>query len=60
MPVDGVSVRELLFAQQDATPIPELSCPHTKLVAAVDLCQRMHAGKQRFSAPYARAGLRLE
>ncbi|MNU06897.1 hypothetical protein D3C72_2522530 [compost metagenome] len=60
MPVDGLSVRELLFAQQDATSIPKLSCPHTKLVAAIDLCQRAHAGKQRFASPYARACIGVE
>ncbi|MNN51210.1 hypothetical protein D3C81_1658340 [compost metagenome] len=60
MPVDGLAVRKLLFTQQNAATVAELSGPDAKLMTAVDLCQRLHAWKQRFAAPDASASRGLE
>ena len=51
MPVKFPSVAELLFAQQNAAPVAQLSGPDAELMSAVDLRQRLHAGQQRFAAP---------
>ncbi len=55
MPVHRLSVSKLLLAEQDPSPVPQLSGPYAKLMSAVDLCQRLHAWQQGFAAKDASA-----
>lgn len=54
VPVKTSTVRQLLFAEQDAAAVAELPGPDAELVAAVNLRQRAHTGQQRLAAPDAR------
>ena len=52
MPVKFAAIIQTLFTQQDTAPVTELTRPDTKLMATVDLRQRLHAGQQCRTVPH--------